>query len=69
MVSFITGQEVKTLSADTVSYIESRLLEDDAMVNFRMDGDAVGRLWTSSIAIGRQHSLAIQVFCEKGVLR
>ncbi len=69
MASFVTGQEVTSLSADIVSCIPSRKLEDDAMVNFRMDGGAVGRLWTSSIAIGRQHGLAIQVFGEKGGLR
>ncbi|MEM7256868.1 MAG: Gfo/Idh/MocA family oxidoreductase [Pseudomonadota bacterium] len=69
MASFVTGQEVTRLSADIVSCIASRELEDDAMVNFRMDGGAVGRLWTSSIAIGRQHGLTIQVFGEKGGLR
>ncbi len=69
MASFVTGQEVTSLSADTVSCIESRELEDDAMVNFRMDGGTVGRLWTSSIAIGRQHGLTIQVFGENGGLR
>jgi predicted dehydrogenase len=69
MASFVTGQEVTSLSADIVSCIASRELEDDAMVNFRMDGGTVGRLWTSSIAIGRQHGLAIQVFGEKGGLR
>ena len=65
MASFVTGQEVTKLSADTVSCIDVRELEDDAMVNFRMDHGAVGRLWTSSIAIGRQHGLGIQVFGEK----
>lgn len=69
MASFVTGQEVERLSADTVSCIASRELEDDAMVNFRMDGGTVGRLWTSSVAIGRQHGLTIQVFGEKGGLR
>lgn len=69
MASFITGQEVTKLSADIVSCIASRELEDDAMVNFRMDGGTVGRLWTSSVAIGRQHGLGIQVFGEKGGLR
>ena len=69
MASLVTGQEVTKLSADTVSCLASRELEDDAMVNFRMDGGAVGRLWTSSIAIGRQHGLGIQVFGEKGGLR
>ena len=69
MASFVTGQEVTKLSADCVSCLPSRVLEDDAMVNFRMDGGAVGRLWTSSVAIGRQHGLTIQVFGETGGLR
>ncbi len=69
MASFVTGQEVTRLSADIVSCIKSRELEDDAMVNFRMDGGIVGRLWTSSVAIGRQHGLTIQVFGENGGLR
>ncbi|MCR9108957.1 Gfo/Idh/MocA family oxidoreductase [Marivita sp. XM-24bin2] len=69
MASFVIGQEVERLSADTVSCIESRVLEDDAMLNLRFDGGTVGRLWTSSIALGNQHGLSIQVFGEKGGLR
>ena len=69
MASFVTGQEVAKLSADFASCLPERVLEDDAMVNFRMDGGAVGRLWTSSVAIGRQHGLTIQVFGETGGLR
>jgi predicted dehydrogenase len=69
MACFVTGQEVDRLSADTVSCIETRVLEDDAMVVFRMSGGTAGRLWTSSVAIGRQHGLTIQVFGEKGGLR
>lgn len=69
MASFVTGQETVELSADCVSTIESRVLEDDAMVNLRMDGGAVGRLWTSSVAVGRQHGLTLQIFGERGGLR
>ena len=69
MASFVTGQEVARLSADFASCLSMRVLEDDAMVNFRMTGGAVGRLWTSSVAIGRQHGLTIQVFGETGGLR
>lgn len=69
MASFVTGQEVSRLSADFASTIASRALEDDAMVNFRMSGGAVGRLWTSSVAVGRMHGLGIQVFGERGGLR
>ena len=69
MASFVTGQQVATLSADFASCLPGRVLEDDAMVNFRMDGGTVGRLWTSSVAIGRQHGLTLQVFGETGGLR
>lgn len=69
MASFIAGDNVRTLSADFASTIPSRELEDDAMVNFRMEGGTVGRLWTSSVAIGRQHGFEIQVFGETGGMR
>lgn len=69
MASFVTGQEVATLSSDFASCLPERVLEDDAMVNFRMEGGTVGRLWTSSVAIGRQHGLTLQVFGETGGLR
>lgn len=69
MASYVIGQEAERLSADIVSAIPTRALEDDAQVNLRFDGGAVGRLWTSSVAIGRQHGLTLQVFGEKGGLR
>ncbi|MDJ0857567.1 MAG: Gfo/Idh/MocA family oxidoreductase [Dinoroseobacter sp.] len=69
MASFIAGDEVRSLSADFASTIPSRELEDDAMVNFRMEGGTVGRLWSSSVAIGRQHGFDIQVFGETGGMR
>ncbi|MED5289349.1 MAG: Gfo/Idh/MocA family oxidoreductase, partial [SAR324 cluster bacterium] len=66
MACFVTGQKVQSLSADFSSSVQGRLLEDDSMVSFRMDGGTVGRLWTSGLAIGRAHGLRIQVFGEKG---
>lgn len=69
MASFIAGDQVRSLSADFASTISSRELEDDAMVNFRMENGTVGRLWTSSVAIGRQHGFDIQVFGETGGMR
>jgi predicted dehydrogenase len=69
MASYVANQEAKELSADFISNIPSRTLEDDAMVNVRMDGGAVVRLWTSSVAVGSMHGLNIRVFGEKGGLR
>ncbi len=68
MASFVCDDEVATLSADFASTIPSRELEDDAMVNFRMTRGTVGRLWTSSVAIGRQHGFEFQIFGETGGL-
>jgi predicted dehydrogenase len=69
MASFVASQEPVELSADFVSCLPTRTLEDDAMVSFKMSGGAVLRLWTSSVAIGRMHGLNIQVFGERGGLR
>ena len=69
MASYVSGQEAEKLSADFVSAVPSRKLEDDAMINLRMDGGATVRLWTSAIAVGRMHGLNIQVYGEKGGLR
>lgn len=69
MASFITGDEIATLSADFASCIPERVLEDDAMINYRTQGGIVGRLWTSTVAIGRQHGLTIEIYGEKGGLR
>lgn len=69
IASFISGQNARELSADFVSAISSRQLEDDAMVNVRMDGGTTVRLWTSSVAIGSFHGFNIRVFGEKGGLR
>ena len=69
MACFITGQDVTSVSADFVSCVDGRDLEDDAMVSFRMDQGCVGRLWTSAVAVGRMHGLTIQVFGETGGLR
>ena len=69
MASFVAGQQARELSADFASCVPGRMLEDDAMLNIRMDGGALCRLWTSSIAIGRMHGLNLQVFGEKAGLR
>ncbi len=69
LATFVSGQEVSALSADFASCVAGRVLEDDSFVAFRMTGGAVGRLWTSGLAIGRAHGLALQVFGEKGGFR
>jgi predicted dehydrogenase len=68
MACFVAGQSPSKLSADFASLVGDRQLEDDAMINIRMDGGALCRLWTSAVAVGRMHGLTLQVFGEKGGL-
>jgi len=68
MACFVTGHDVERLAADLATCVAGRQLEDDAMVSFRTDRGAVGRLWSSAVAVGRQHGLTLQVFGEKGGL-
>ena len=69
LVTFVTGQHMTSLSADFVSAVEGRELEDDALIAFRLTGGTAGRLWASAVAAGRVHGLTLQVFGEKGGLR
>jgi len=69
LASFVSGQDAHELSASFASLLSERTLEDDAWVSIRMDGGALVRLWTSSVAVGRMHGFNIEVFGEKGGLR
>jgi predicted dehydrogenase len=68
MACYVAGQQPRELTADFVSCLPGRALEDDAMVSLRLDGGTVVRLWTSAVAVGRMHGLNIQVFGETGGL-
>lgn len=68
LVTYVTGQRVRCLSADLANGVKGRGLEDDAYVAFRTSGGAIGRLWVSALAAGRTHGLTLQVFGGKGGL-
>lgn len=68
LACFVTGQEVRSVSADFASLVEGRELEDEAMVSFRMSGGARCRLWATGVAIGRMHGLALAVYGDRGGL-
>lgn len=69
MATYVTGQSIDALSADFVSAVPGRELEDDAALQIKFSGGATCRLWTSAVALGHMHGLALEVFGEKGGLR
>ena len=69
MIGYVLSQPIEAISADFISHVDGRELEDDAALNVRYSGGTVGRLWTSAIAVGQFHGLNIRIFGEKGGLR
>lgn len=69
MAEFLTGQSIIQISAQFDHCVEGRLLEDDALLAYRFDGGAVGRLWASAVACGQPHGFSMRVFGSKGGLR
>ena len=68
LASYVTGQNICSVSSDFASGIKGRALEDDNLSAFRLEDGVIGRLWTSGLAIGRTHGLTLQVFGEDGGL-
>ena len=62
----VTGLKITELSADVSTFVEGRLLDDDANVLIRFDSGAKGVLHCSQISAGEENALNIRVYGEKG---
>lgn len=65
----ITGLRIVELSADVTTFVEGRLLDDDANVLIRFDNGAKGVLHCSQISAGEENALNIRIYGEKGGLQ
>lgn len=63
---YMTGLKIKELYADITTFIEGRLLDDDANVLMRFDNGAKGILHCSQISVGEENGLNIRIWGEKG---
>jgi len=68
LVSFVTGLETESLSADLQSFVPGRRLDDNVHVMLRFKGGARGMLWTSQVAPGNENALKFRVYGSKGGL-
>jgi len=62
LAGYITGAQVTEVSAQLETIAERRDVYDNAYLNVRFDNSARGRLWTSYVAVGHPHGLALRVF-------
>ena len=68
LAAFISGLRLESLAADLASFVEGRVLDDNAHIMLRFEGGAKGMLWASQVAPGNENVLRIRVYGEKGGL-
>jgi predicted dehydrogenase len=68
LLEFITGLKIKALSADLSTFVEGRLLDDDANMLLRLDNGAKGILTCSQVAAGEENALSIRIYGSKAGL-
>jgi predicted dehydrogenase len=68
LMEFITGLKIKALSADLSTFVEGRLLDDDANMLLRFDNGGKGILTCSQIAAGEENALSIRIYGSKAGL-
>lgn len=68
MLRFVTGLKAKSLSAELKSFVKNRKVDDNAIVNLRLENDAIGLIWASQAAIGHENSLNFKIYGDNGSL-
>jgi predicted dehydrogenase len=66
MVSYMTGLQIKRLSARLDTMVAGRKLDDNATVMVDYSGGARGVYWCSQIAVGNDNGLRVRIFGSKG---
>ncbi len=67
-VSYMTGLKIKRLSARLDTFVEGRLLDDNASIMIDYESGAKGLYWSSQIAIGNDNGLSVRIFGTKGAI-
>src|SRR5260221_1528385 len=65
LLEFITGVKIVSLCADLSTFVEGRLLDDDANMLLRLDNGGKGVLTCSQGAAGEENALSIRLYCSK----
>lgn len=68
LANFITLQTPETLAADLTSFVEGRLVDDDAHMMLRYASGAKGYLLATQVAPGNENNLRFQIYGDKAGL-
>lgn len=69
LAEYITGLKITEMCADVSTFVEGRLLDDDANILLRFDNGAKGILHCSQICNGDENNLNIRISGELGSLQ
>jgi predicted dehydrogenase len=68
LACFVSGLALDELAADLSSFVEGRVLDDNANILLRFKGGARGMLWASQVAPGNENGLKLRVYGTKAGL-
>ena len=66
LADYITGIPVTALCAELTTFVEGRLLDDNAQIMMRYANGARGMLWASQVAPGNENGLRIRIYGTTG---
>ncbi|HEX4204349.1 MAG TPA: Gfo/Idh/MocA family oxidoreductase [Ktedonobacteraceae bacterium] len=68
LLEFVSGLKISALCADLSTFVEGRLLDDDANMLLRLENGAKGLLTCSQVAVGEENELNIRLYGTKAGL-
>jgi predicted dehydrogenase len=69
LAEFVSGQTPSEISAELVTFVPGRRLDDHVQVQLRYAGGARGQLWASQVACGEENGLRLRLYGSRGALR
>jgi predicted dehydrogenase len=68
IAEFVTGERAARVSARLDTFAQRREVYDNAYLTVEYEGGAIGRIWSSYVAIGNEHGLSFRIFGDDGAL-
>jgi predicted dehydrogenase len=68
LACFVTGQKPSELCAELTSFVDGRVLDDNAQVLLRYASGMKGMLWASQVAPGNENALSLRIYGDQAGL-
>lgn len=65
LACFVANTQAKEVLADLSSWVDGRLLDDEANILLRFENGAKGHLWASQVAPGNENALTLRIYGDQ----